>query len=201
MVEYLQARGGDSVDNMQWNLVVKPDATVDRFIYQISASLKSMENKTISDRFNSFALAIADNRPNITERYGRKTNITTVKTVFRKKPKIFAFRDHSSTGELVDIGVDAIQAAKKTAPRIQAPKERARIMREIKLQKVQHVANLPGMESFQAADRNHVPHPHHTMLGFINQNASEDVSADNQIIVDWHVPIRMRLILLPDEIT
>ena len=67
-VEYLQTRGGDSVDNMQWNLVVKPDATVDRFLYQISASLKSMSNKTIADNFNSFAVAIADNRPNVSER-------------------------------------------------------------------------------------------------------------------------------------
>ena len=102
---------------------------------------------------------------------------------------------------MVDIGIRAIQATNKLASKITNEKERARLLREIKLQKIQHVANLPGMESFQPMARNHFPHAHHTVLGFINQNASEDVSSDDQIIVDWHVPIRMRLVFLPDELT
>ena len=66
--EYLRTRSGDSVENMTWNLVVKPDATVERFVYQLSASLKAMVNKTISEQFNSFAIALVDNRPDRSSR-------------------------------------------------------------------------------------------------------------------------------------
>ena len=59
--DYLRTKGGDSIPPMIWNILIKPDATVDRVVYQLTAAIKSMTNKTISDKFNSFVLAIADN--------------------------------------------------------------------------------------------------------------------------------------------
>ena len=67
-VSYLRSQGGDSVDEMLWGLLVKSDAPADRVIAHIAAGLKSMSNKTISDKFNSFIVALADNRPLITTR-------------------------------------------------------------------------------------------------------------------------------------
>ena len=125
---------------------------------------------------------------------------TIIKTVFRQKAKLFAFQDHSTQGELADIGLKAIQRKNRLANRIH-PKERSRVIREIKLQKIQHLVSLPGMESFQAVDRNHLPHPHHTMQGFINQNATDDLSTDLDSIVDWQTPIKIKLVFLPDELT
>jgi len=40
-------------------------ATVDTLAYQLAASLKSLTNKTISEDYNSFVLALLDNRPHI----------------------------------------------------------------------------------------------------------------------------------------
>ena len=67
-MEYLRSKGGDSVDDTLWNLVVKPDVTVDRFVHQLAASLRGMSNKNISNEFNSFAVALVDNRPNTPNR-------------------------------------------------------------------------------------------------------------------------------------
>ena len=67
-VSYLRSQGGDSVDEMIWGLLVKSDASVDRVITHLAAGLKSMSNKTISDKFNSFIVALADNRPLLTTR-------------------------------------------------------------------------------------------------------------------------------------
>ena len=60
---YLTSSTGDSVEDMQWNLFVNPEATVDTVTYQLAASLKSITNREISDKFNSFVLALLDNRP------------------------------------------------------------------------------------------------------------------------------------------
>ena len=67
-VSYLRSQGGDSVGEMVWGLLVKSDATVDRVINHVAAGLKSLSNKTISDKFNSFVVALADNRPLIMTR-------------------------------------------------------------------------------------------------------------------------------------
>ena len=56
------------MDEMIWGLLVKSDASVDRVIAHLAAGLKSMSNKTISDKFNSFIVALADNRPLLTTR-------------------------------------------------------------------------------------------------------------------------------------
>ena len=67
-VSYLRSQGGDSVEEMIWGLLVKSEAPVDRVIAHIAAGLKCMSNKTISDNFNSFIVALADNRPLLTTR-------------------------------------------------------------------------------------------------------------------------------------
>ena len=64
-VGYLTSSTGDSVEDMQWNLFVNPDASVDVVSYQLAACLKSITNMEISDKFNSFVLALLDNRPHI----------------------------------------------------------------------------------------------------------------------------------------
>ena len=67
-VTYLRSRYGDAVPNMTWNLFVKSDALMDNFVYQIAASLKSISNMTIADEYNSFVIALVDNRPNIAKK-------------------------------------------------------------------------------------------------------------------------------------
>ena len=67
-VGYLTSSTGDSVEDMQWNLFVKPDAPVDTVVYQLAACLKSLQNVMISDRYNSFVLALLDNRPQISSK-------------------------------------------------------------------------------------------------------------------------------------
>ena len=67
-LSYLRSQSGDSVQDMRWNLLVKPDAPVIRVIQQISALIKSMTNKTISNDFNSYVMALMDNRSSLTVR-------------------------------------------------------------------------------------------------------------------------------------
>ena len=62
-VAYLQAQTGDSVPDMKWALLIHPAAQVERVIYQITAGLKAVNNKSISTDFNLAAFAINDNRP------------------------------------------------------------------------------------------------------------------------------------------
>ena len=64
-IGYLRTQDGDSVDNMRWNLLVKPNASAFRVFSQITALLKCINNKKIPDEFNSFVLALEDNRPQI----------------------------------------------------------------------------------------------------------------------------------------
>ena len=67
-VGYLQTRTGDSESDMQWNLLVRPDITMDEFIYQIMAAIKLLSNKTLPTNFNSATLSLLDNRPLIAEK-------------------------------------------------------------------------------------------------------------------------------------
>ena len=67
-ISYLRSQFGDAVEDMTWNLFVKPDATVDTFVYQVAATLKSISNHEIAKEFNSFALSLVDNRPLIGNR-------------------------------------------------------------------------------------------------------------------------------------
>ena len=67
-VGYLHTRSGDSVEDMQWNLLVHPSATVDQFTYHIMAGMKLLSTKTIAKNFNSAVFALADNRAHIAGR-------------------------------------------------------------------------------------------------------------------------------------
>ena len=67
-VNYLRTKYGDSVADLQWNLLVKPQASVDRIIYQIMAGLRAVTNRTIAPDFNLAAFALEDNRPIIAEK-------------------------------------------------------------------------------------------------------------------------------------
>ena len=86
-------------------------------------------------------------------------------------------------------------------PFVMSSSVKAKIRREITLQRLQQVAQLPGMEEYEAIDRDRLPKPHHQFQAFINQSASEESSATKDILVDWNVPIKIRVILLPDVLT
>ena len=92
-VSYLRSQGGDSVDEMVWGLLVKSDASVDGVISHLAAGMKSLSNKTISDKFNSFIVAIADNRPLIATRLVltncRVTN-NNFSVIFKNTPREFS---------------------------------------------------------------------------------------------------------------
>ena len=79
--------------------------------------------------------------------------------------------------------------------------ERTKAIRELLLQKLQKIAELPGMEDHEAVDRDRLPKAHHTFQSFINQSASIEASKTKDILVDWNIPIKLRLTLLPDRIT
>ena len=64
-VGYLQTRTGDSEADMQWNLCVRHDITMDEFTYQVVAGLKVLSNKTLPTDFNSMVFSLLDNRPTI----------------------------------------------------------------------------------------------------------------------------------------
>ena len=73
--------------------------------------------------------------------------------------------------------------------------------REWLLQKINLVSQLPGMEEFEAIDRDRLPKGRHTFQSFINQSATVEVSATKDILVDWNVPLKLKLVLLPDCVT
>ena len=78
---------------------------------------------------------------------------------------------------------------------------RLKAIRELTLQKLKKVADLPGMEDHEAVDRDRLPKSHHTFRSFINQSASIEASKTGDLLVDWNIPIKMKLTLLPDAIT
>ena len=79
--------------------------------------------------------------------------------------------------------------------------QRSKVLREMLLQKLQIIADLPGMESFEAVDRDRLPKVHHTFQSFVNQSASVEASKTKDIMVTWNAPIKIKMVLLPDTIT
>ena len=75
-----------------------------------------------------------------------------------------------------------------------------KIRRELKLQKLQHLAELPGLEQFQAVDRHQLPKEYHTFQAFLNQSATEEISKSKEILVDWNQPIKLKMVFLPDTL-
>ena len=78
--------------------------------------------------------------------------------------------------------------------------QRTKVKREMLLQKIQKIASLPGMESFEPVDRDRLPKSHHTFQSFVNQSASKEASKSQDIMVTWNAPIKVKLVLLPDAI-
>ena len=54
--------------------------------------------------------------------------------------------------------------------------QRKKVLREMQLQKLQKVAQLPGMESYEAIDRDRLPKAYHTFQPFVNQSVSLESS-------------------------
>ena len=81
------------------------------------------------------------------------------------------------------------------------PDQRAKATRELLLQKLSAIADLPGLEDHEVVDRDRLPKPHHRFQSFINQSASIEASKTKDLLVDWNLPIKLRLTFLPDAIT
>ena len=81
------------------------------------------------------------------------------------------------------------------------PQQESKACREVMLEKLNRIAELDGMEDYEAIDRDRLPKEYHSFQAFINQSASEEVSVLKEMLVDWNAPIKMKLIFLPDSIT
>ena len=78
--------------------------------------------------------------------------------------------------------------------------QRKKVLREMQLQKLQKVAQLPGMESYEAIDRDRLPKAYHTFQPFVNQSVSLESSKSKDIMVTWSAPIKIKLVFLPDTL-
>ena len=107
--------------------------------------------------------------------------------------------DHTTANEIVTLVKREFQKLERVD--MLSPAQKEKIRREFTLQRLQNVAQLPGMEGFEAIDRDRLPKSHHDFQSFVNQSASVDSSATNDIMVNWHLPISLKLILLPDVLT
>ena len=118
----------------------------------------------------------------------------------KSKGKLFAYRDHSKTNDRAEVVWKAFQ---KIIPKIKPFDQARRIKanRELMLQKLQKISEIPGMELYEPVERNQFPKSYHTFRSLVNQHATPDVSSSKDILVDWNLPIKLKLILLPDQIT
>ena len=117
----------------------------------------------------------------------------------KSSPKLFAVKDHMSRNDMVSVVKHHFQKIERCDNPTQPQKEKIR--RELTLQRLQKIAELPGMQRFQSIDRDRLPKPHHDFLSFLNQSASLESSATKDIMVTWQLPIKMQVILLPDSLT
>ena len=62
-VGFIHMVTGDTEPDMQWNLFVRHDASMDEFMYAVRAGLKALSNKTLPSDFNSMVFSLLDNRP------------------------------------------------------------------------------------------------------------------------------------------
>ena len=119
----------------------------------------------------------------------------------RSKPKLFALIDHTTKTDQVQRIKVELQKVERSIMALK-PTQQLKLRREFMLQALEHVAEIPGMEGYQAMGRDRLPKPYHNFQAFINQSATEECqrieTAD--IMVDWNVPIKIRLDFLPDQI-
>ena len=118
----------------------------------------------------------------------------------KSKPKLFAFKDHGNHTELISKVKTEFQKVETSILALK-PTQQVKIRREFLLQCLEHVSKLPGMTNYQALGRDRLPKPHHNFQAFINQSATLECQGSDtrDIMVDWNVPIKMRLDFLPDK--
>ena len=119
----------------------------------------------------------------------------------QSKPKLFAFKDHASPSELIQRVKTEFNKFEPTTMALK-PTVQLKIRREILLQTLEHIAEMPGMEMYQSMGRDRLPKPYHNFQSFVNQSATEECQRLEtlDILVDWNVPIRFRAIILPDNL-
>ena len=119
----------------------------------------------------------------------------------RSKSKLFALIDHTTKSDQVQRIKMELQKTERSIMALK-PTQQLKLRREFLLQALEHVADMPGMENYQAMGRDRLPKPYHNFQAFINQSATEECqrveTAD--IMVDWNVPIKLRLDFMPDQI-
>ena len=69
------------------------------------------------------------------------------------------------------------------------------------LKKLQLIAEQPGLENFEAVDRDHLPKEYHSFKSFITVNATLEFSKSKIKLVEWTKPLKLQLVFLPDTIT
>ena len=117
----------------------------------------------------------------------------------KSKGKVFAFMDHQSASMEVALVQEHFRKWNSSESTFTVP-QRAKVLRELLLQKIQKIADLPGMESFEAVDRDRLPKAYHTFQSFVNQSVTIEASKSKDILVTWNAPIQIKMILLPDVI-
>lgn len=119
----------------------------------------------------------------------------------RSKGKIFAFKDHSSLDEKSDIVWNAFQTMPGSSTAKFDRSRKIKANRELMLQKLQKISELPGMEMYEPVDRDQFPKSYHRFRAFVNQSANPNLSKTKEVMVDWNLPVKLKLILLPDQLT
>ena len=78
---------------------------------------------------------------------------------------------------------------------------RSRYKREILLKRLHLLAEQPGLENYEAVDREHLPKDYHSFQSFITLNSTLEFSKNKVKMVEWTKPIKLQLVFLPDTIT
>ena len=119
----------------------------------------------------------------------------------RKNPaRIFAYRDHARPSESVHKAWTEFKKLDPNIPKFDVP-TRNRYRREMLLKRLQLIADLPGLENFEAVDRDHLPKEYHSFKAFITLNATLEFSKSKIKLVEWTNPLKLQLVFIPDAIT
>ena len=114
--------------------------------------------------------------------------------------RIFAFKDHARPSEAVHKIWTEFKKLDSTIQKFDVP-TRNRYRREMLLKRLQLIADQPGLENFEAVDRDHLPKEYHSFKSFITLNATLEFSKSKIKLVEWTKPLKLQLVFLPDTIT
>ena len=114
--------------------------------------------------------------------------------------RIFAFKDHARPSESVHRVWTEFKKVDQTVQKFDVP-TRNRYRREMLLKRLQLIAEQPGLENFEAVDRDHLPKEYHSFKSFITVNATLEFSKSKIKLVEWTKPLKLQLVFLPDTIT